>query len=396
MKKYLLITMMALMAMCQSAMANDGVYYVSGSHLIPLQETDISIKKEVLTISLCDDGYASVDVQYEMVNNGAPKTITMGFEAERPYNDEQSFNKDCTHPYITNFSVTMNGQNLPYKNGVVKDEDEEAEKDYLPLDLKKWRVPRESDPEFEENGADMVHLLYNPSTKEYAPYAYVYFFTANFKKGVNTIHHTYRYKMSFGVGRTFEVPYWLTPAMRWANHQIDDFTLRVKADNTTKHFLIDGNCFNPNGFKVTSGKGKVRTVAATEYREETVEVVLRNGIVEWHANNFKTSENMCINSADQLYDTPADAVIYYDSGVNYYPFRMDMWTPSQFGLSGDESKFISRLCRNLPYAHRGYVFKDPDLTKVFKSQWWYMPDPNFKPTDSTFNAHEWEFINGNK
>lgn len=394
MKKYLLISMMALAVNCQSAMANDGVYYVSGNHLIPLQETNISIKKEVLTITLCDDGFASVDVQYEMVNNGDPKTITMGFEADVPYNDDNSFNTDCTHPNITNFSATMNGQILSYKNGVVKDEDEDT--DYVPLDLKKWREPRESDPDYEENGADMVHLLYNPSTKEYTRYAYVYYFTANFKKGVNTIHHTYRFEMSSGVGRTFEVPYWLTPAMRWANHQIDDFTLRVKADNTTKHFLIDGKCFNPNGFKVTSGKGKVRTLAATDYREKTVEVVLRNGTVEWHGTNFKTTENMSINSADQLYDAPKDAFLYYDSSNNYYPFTMNLWTPSEFGLKGDESKFISRLCRNLPYAHRGYVFKDPDLRKVFQSQWWYMPDPNFKPTESTFSPHEWEFINGNK
>lgn len=389
--------MMALAMIIPAAIANDGVYYVSGSHLIPLQETDISIQKEVLTITLCDDGFASVDVQYEMVNNGSAKTVTMGFEAETPYNDGESFNKNCTHPYITNFSATMNGQVLPFKNGVVKDSfEEDFVKDYLPLDLKKWREPRESDPQYEENGADMEHLLYNPSTKEYTHYAYVYFFTANFKKGVNTIHHTYRYQMSSGVGRTFEVPYWLTPAMRWANHQIDDFTLRVKADNTTKHFLIDGTCFNPGGFKVVSGKGKVRKVNATESRPETVEVVLRNGTVEWHGKNFKTTENMCINSADQLYDTPLDAIIYYDSGDGYYPFHMSEWTPSTFGLSGDENKFISRLLRNLPYAHRGYVFKDANLKKVFSSQWWYMPDPNFKPTNSTFSAHEQELINGNK
>ena len=267
---------MALAVSLQSAVANDGVFYVNGNHLIPLEETDISIKKEILTITLCDDGFASVDVQYEMVNNGAPKTVTMGFEASVPYNDGESFNKNCTHPNIKDFSATMNGQLLPLKNGVIQATNEEgAEKDFIPLDLKVWREPRESDPEYEENGADMIHMLYNPSTKEYMRYSYAYYFTANFKQGVNTIHHTYRYEMSNGVGRSFEVPYWLTPAMRWANHQIDDFTLRIKTDNATKHFLVDCNSFNPNGFKVTSGKGKVRTLDATDYRNRMAEEKLR-------------------------------------------------------------------------------------------------------------------------
>lgn len=397
MKKFFLITLMALAVSLQSAVANDGVFYVNGNHLIPLEETDISIKKEILTITLCDDGFASVDVQYEMVNNGAPKTVTMGFEATVPYNDGESFNKNCTHPNIKDFSATMNGQLLPLKNGVIQATNEEgAEKDFIPLDLKVWREPRETDPEFEENGADMIHMLYNPSTKEYMRYSYAYYFTANFKQGVNTIHHTYRYEMSNGVGRSFEVPYWLTPAMRWANHQIDDFTLRIKTDNATKHFLVDCNSFNPNGFKVTSGKGKVRTLDATDYRNRMAEVVLRNGTVEYHAVNFVANEDMAINSADQLYEAPDDDILYYDSGETFYPIYVDSWTPSRFGVKDKKGNFAKRLLRNLPYAHRGYVFKDPDLRKVFESQWWYMPDPNFTPTESTFHAHEWRLINENK
>ena len=46
-----------------TAWANDGVFFVNGNQLVPVQETDIALTKEVLTISLCDDGYATVDVQ---------------------------------------------------------------------------------------------------------------------------------------------------------------------------------------------------------------------------------------------------------------------------------------------------------------------------------------------
>ena len=50
--------------------ANDGVYYTRGSQLVPLTETDISVRKEVLTISIMDNGFARVDVYYEFWNPG--------------------------------------------------------------------------------------------------------------------------------------------------------------------------------------------------------------------------------------------------------------------------------------------------------------------------------------
>ncbi|MBQ4223279.1 MAG: hypothetical protein II674_05545 [Prevotella sp.] len=68
--------------------ANDGVYYVNGNQLVPVRETDIAVVKEVLTISLCDDGYASVDVQYEFMNRGKAKThlaaVGMDVEPHQP------------------------------------------------------------------------------------------------------------------------------------------------------------------------------------------------------------------------------------------------------------------------------------------------------------------------
>ena len=388
---------MLLLAGCfHAAYGNDGVYYVSGSHLVPLQETDISISKEVLTITLCDDGFASVDVAYEMVNNGPAKTVTMGFEANTPYNDGENFNKSCQHPNIKDFSVVMNGTPLQYKNGVAKEKDDENTA-HIPIDLTKWREPVEADPGYEESGADMVHMLFNPATKEYTRYSYVYYFNANFKSGVNTIHHTYRYEMSYGVGHAFEVPYWLTPAMRWANHRIDDFTLRISAENTNKHFLVDGKCFLGSPFKVASGKGKVRKLAKTDYMEEMWEVTLRNGVVEWHARNFTTDDDMCINSADIIYQPAKDCALYYDSGPTYVPFYVSNGNVlSVFGKGLQNEAFAKRIRRNLPYAHRGYVFKDKQLKAIFESQWWYMPDPSFTPTQGTFLPHETKLMEENK
>ena len=104
-----IISMLCLM-MSLPAVANDGTYYTRGNQLIPLQETDISVRKEVLTISLMDNGYARVDVQYEFWNPGVAKTVTMGFEADPPYNFDYKFYPDGRHPSISLFTVEMNGR----------------------------------------------------------------------------------------------------------------------------------------------------------------------------------------------------------------------------------------------------------------------------------------------
>ena len=58
--------------------ANDGVYYTSGNQLVPMQETDVSVRKEVLTITLLDSSVALVDVYYEFFNpNATSKTVLM-------------------------------------------------------------------------------------------------------------------------------------------------------------------------------------------------------------------------------------------------------------------------------------------------------------------------------
>ena len=112
MKRNLLMTML-LGLVTIVASANDGVFFVNGSHVVPLEETDVAVTKEVLTITLGDDQYARVDVQYEFTNRGKAKTVDVGFEAQSPYNAEDGGLKTGKHPYIYDFVVEMNGQKLP-------------------------------------------------------------------------------------------------------------------------------------------------------------------------------------------------------------------------------------------------------------------------------------------
>lgn len=361
--------------------ANDGVLFVNGNHLVPVQETDIELNREVLTISLGDDGYATVDVQYVLNNRGNDKTVTMGFEALAPYNDEVAFSPQGIHPYIHDFTVVMNGQKLAYMNAVVVSKyDDEC--DFLPLDLRRWKsydeVRMRNGEELPDNS-----MLYDASMDSLVNFAYAYYFVARFHHGKNTIHHTYRYRMSYGVGRTFEVPYSLMPAMRWANRQIDDFTLRIKATNTVKHFIVEDSLFSREPFVVKEGVGKIRK--SKLYDEFFTEIALRNGTVEWHALNFKPTCNMTIGSADQLCYKGFKLGSFYD--------RSDNYQPGSYMISADKLHEYRRILTNLPYASRGYVFKDKKLQKYFSQFWWYMPDAQWKPDTSDFTPREWKLIN---
>jgi len=365
-----------------TAWGNDGVFCVNGNHLVPVEETDIALTREVLTISLGDDGYASVDVQYELTNNGREKIVTMGFEAEAPYNDDVPFSPQGIHPYISDFTVEMNGEELSYMNAVVKTQYDSV-CDFRPLNLKRWKAYGETKM---RDGENLPHnaLLYDISRDSLISFSYAYYFVARFREGRNVIHHTYRYRMSWGVGRTFEVPYWLMPAMRWANRQIDDFTLRIRAPHTAKHFFVEDSVFADASFAVTEGAGKIRKTKT--YGDLYVEMALRDGSVEWHARNFRPKANMTVQSAERLHYDDFKLGTFYD--------RSEGYMPGSYMIEPDKVKEQQRILTNLPYASRGYVFKDKKLRKYFSQFWWYMPDPSWQPDTSDFTPREWKLVRG--
>ncbi len=365
------------------AIANDGVYYTSGNQLVPLAETDISVKKEILTISLQDDQMAKVDVYYEFFNPGnSSKTVKMGFEAAPSYNDDYEFYRNGVHPHIHNFTVEMNSNKLPYKNAVCI---LEGKKKFNPIDANKY----EMDPE----GFNNIRLIGN-SNKSIAKYAYVYYFDATFKPGLNKVHHTYSYKMSQTVGNIFEIDYKLSPAARWANKRIDDFTLIIRADKTAKHFITEKATFGSTPFAVTEGMGKIR-----EINDGLYEVSLRNGAIKLHKQNFTPQPE------NELAITSADVLVNFQDNVRFGSFYDRCSSLALRILEGDYAPQFSpkisddlkkRITKNLPYAHRGHVFKDKTLKAYFEKLWWYMPDPSYKDDTSDFTENDWYYVNHGK
>lgn len=274
--KYILFVIL-LSFSCVISKANDGVYYyyASGSLLVPVHETEISVAKEILTITIGKDSFAIVDVYYEFMNNSEAKTVTMAFEANVPDADLAPLNRNGIHPFVHDFTVTMNGNNLDYKNAVVGDS-------LNPLKL--------------ENNIE--HYVYSYES----PYSYGYFFEAPFVKGKNIVHHTYRYRMNRSSEEKFNIPYRLTPATRWANHQIDDFTLRIKTEEHTSYFL-PGELWQGASFVMKPDREDnlyCYTVNGKEVRDIFVDFQSPSQYLEWHAKNFCPKKDMIITSPEPV------------------------------------------------------------------------------------------------
>ena len=63
--------------------ANDGAFYMNGNHLIPVNETQVELSKEILTIKR-EGRNILIDVDYTFYNPGKAKKVLMGFEAPMP------------------------------------------------------------------------------------------------------------------------------------------------------------------------------------------------------------------------------------------------------------------------------------------------------------------------
>lgn len=376
------------------AKANDGVFYAAGNQLIPITETDISVKKEVLTINRVGD-HLEVTVYYEFFNPVGEKELLVGFEAESPYNsDLDPIELFPNHPHIRNFKVVMNGEPLSYDiahmtMGDYNYRNEPSSHYVLPPYYKNGKIQSWTRQQIR----DTMATWHYPGT----PFDYVYHFKARFRPGLNIVQHTYEYDLSFSVGEEFEFPYVLTAANRWANHQIDDFTLNINMGDRESfriketffekptEWTINGlgmamNCDWPSWDTVKSGvifhiqKGGI-SFHKQNFHPDGELIVAKDHIIsclwnDWNGKQNSTNEEEIITGLKSQYYTLDTAFI---AGLEETP----QFSPSQ-----------RRILRNMPFAYRGYKFKDKELRKYFESTKWYILNPKYKGEMEGFSEKE--------
>ncbi|MBK8809782.1 MAG: YARHG domain-containing protein [Acidobacteria bacterium] len=359
-----LLTLIVLFVAVFAVRANDGVFYASGGTLVPLQETRIALRKEVLKFYVVDHGYARVEVDFEFYNPSAARTLTVGFVT--PPSDGDFEESKTGHPFITEFTVDINGRTIPY------------------------RMKRLAQTSFKKGNI-------NVSGRDW-----VYYFQATFKKGVNRIRHTYRFRGSVSVEMQREFDYQITTGKRWANRRIDDFELQIHPDNgiymIIASFQKNGT---PAGWKII-GDGTMPAETRGRFSDDGPKIRmfhLNSGYLQFNAKNFKPDNDLFFGE----YNWPAGWTSVWcgfgrecaereslEKVARYFHMNpYDGILDEDFeALSAKEVKFV----RNYYFALRGLPFRDPELRRFYERFFWYRPIESLKTTDVRLSKAEDAFL----
>ncbi len=360
--------------------ANDGTFRVNGNQLIPMYETDISVQKEILTIRRISPTQAQITVYYEFFNPKQEKTVEVGFEAFSPSGDADHSPDESGQPFISHFTVNLNGAPVPWKVVIVKDSSYYRNGKFKALTAA--RAAKGSEDE------------------EVADFFYVYHFRSIFKTGVNILKHTYVVDLSSSVIESYSLDYVLTAAKRWANRQIDDFTLQLDMGDY-QDLSIPAYFFQHASEWTMTGIGRsIDRQAVTGGAKEPAasEFFVHTGMLVFKKVNFRPAGELSLSAWNSYYyytktldNHKGDGPFKFDYRLDELPFSVDAdFNP---GNAADEPS--RKIVRNLPFARRGYIFKSPEIQAYYARQPWYIPDPSYAPVEATLTKKEQEDLGKN-
>ncbi len=374
MKKFILAILFCFLSVF--TFANDWEFGSEGEHIIPLKGSNMSIKKEKITLKLTPDGML-VNVKFTFDNPTAENKI-VGFVTPESGNgeeeDETTKPKRKAEPLkIKNFKTTVNGKEV--KSNV----------ELLSKLLSKGVLDNNIIKEYTE--------------KEKNFYNYVYYFNADFKQGENVVEHSYFYTGSYGIYQR-DFSYVVTTISKWKNKTVEDFEIEVYPGN---YFVQLPYSFWKNTKKINweiVGKGRMVTIDPTKPNDKdadgiekfgTIYLKLDNGFVRYKTKNFSPNEDFYMTRMDNIlgfeYQFPEGKVQGYKFKDEYFEIvRNEMYSNysdivASFKELNDKDLDI---VRNYPYALVGYDFARKDLKDYFSQFIWYSPvsknvkiDPNF-------------------
>ena len=376
MKKILLAILFCLLSIF--TFANDWEFGSEGEHIIPLKGSNMSIKKEKITLKLTPDGML-VNVKFTFDNPTAENKI-VGFVTPESGNgeeeDETTKPKRKAEPLkIKNFKTTVNGKEV--KSNV----------ELLSKLLSKGVLDNNIIKEYTE--------------KEKTFYNYVYYFNADFKQGENVVEHSYFYTGSYGIyERDFE--YVVTTISKWKNKTVEDFEIEVHPGN---YFVKLPYSFWKDNKKINweiVGKGKMVTIASTKKSNDEdatglerygiIYLKLNNGFVRYKTKNFSPNQDFYMTRMDNIlgfeYGYPEGKVQGYKFKDKYFEILREV-AYSDYPEIVDSLKDLSDkdldIVRNYPYAFAGYDFAKKDLKDYFSQFIWYSPVGKNVKIDPSFN-----------
>lgn len=341
--------------------ANDGAYFMSGNQLIPIKETSVQVRKEILSLKRVQNDFLEVTVDYTFFNpEKNSKTILVGFEAFSPSGDADFFPKNGQHPYMNDFTVNLNQKILPFEISYVSTEDAKKE-------------------------LSLNDIETNIKEFDYAEFYYVYHFNATFQPGENHLVHTYKFRLSGSVDYLYNFEYILTAANRWANNKIDDFTLTIDMGDY-QDFYINPTFFKSVNEWTVDGIGEKVDSFMKEYRhsngENAAAFFVQKGTVQFKKKNFHPKgELFLFNPRYLAYQEPF-------SLDKYLPLSTD--SDAYFEEATDENAL--KILQNLPYARRGYIFSNSVLKSYYEKMPWYIPNKDYVPKPEELQESEAKWL----
>lgn len=107
-----ILPLLLLLLIFSDIIADDGVFFAIGNNLIPLEETTIELRKEILILN-GKGNPIDISVYFEFFNPGDDMERLVGFVT--PPADGVIDDSLKGHPQIYNFKVIVNDQLLEYK-----------------------------------------------------------------------------------------------------------------------------------------------------------------------------------------------------------------------------------------------------------------------------------------
>ena len=374
MKKILLAILFCLLSIF--TFANDWEFGSEGEHIIPLKGSNVSIKKEKITLKLTPDGML-VNVKFTFDSPNAENKI-IGFVTPESGNGDEGEERGNRKPEplkIKNFKTTVNGKEV--KSNV----------ELLSKLLSKGVLDNNVIKEYTE--------------KEKTFYNYVYYFNADFKQGENVVEHSYFYTGSYGVyERDFE--YVVTTISKWKNQTVEDFEIEVHPGN---YFVKLPYSFWKDNKKINwevVGKGKMVSLAPTKKSNDEdatglerygiIYLKLNNGFVRYKTKNFSPNQDFYMTRMDNIlgfeYEYPEGKVQGYKFKDKYFEILREV-AYSDYSEIVDSLKDLSDedldIVRNYPYAFAGHDFARKDLKDYFSQFIWYSPIGKNVKIDPSFN-----------
>lgn len=402
---------------CSLLYANDGAFYMNGNQLIPVNETQVELRKEILTVKRVGRNIL-IDVDYTFFNPGKAKEVLMGFEAPMPRGGAEfqydRWEMTRNHPYLKGFVVEINGIRIPYKADIVNKHAFNTMGSLAGFPQSEIDLLNER----KSTSRGWFHGYHRGKSRNgkkelnyrdfLFEYVYVNYFDAKFNHGINKVHHTY----SFPISGTNDVPldfqYILTAANRWANSQIDDFTLIIDIGDFRDYYINQTffkgtenwndsallNSCNPYALDME----EMRMHIGRGHKNGSLHVRTKEAPLVYKQKDFRPKGELMIWGYHDEYSTEQGFYEYYhvlsDTGVFdikehalWYAFHHH-----KDDLRYAKDEFTLQVLRNFPFAIRGYAFKNRKLRNYYRSYGWYQPDPNCKLTATDLPDDELEWI----